>query len=43
LLDPQDGEGGMAFEEEDENMMRELDQKHKQYQDELDKIKQMFK
>lgn len=33
----------MAFEEDDENMMRELDQKHKQYQDELDKIKQMFK
>ena len=29
----------MAFEEDDENMMRELDQKHKQYQDELDKIK----
>ena len=33
----------MAFEEDDENMMRELDQKQKQYQDELDKIKQMFK
>ena len=38
LLDNQDGIGM----EEDENMLRELDQKHRQYQDELDKIKKMF-